>query len=614
MRIAKEEENQIKEREESISFQKEDLKSTYRTVKKIGEFTLSSTDKARLERLRPLKRKHILKRFLKTKGSIFSGEQDKAEARNLRSVRTAATGGSIGAKGKEGSPSGEAKGKCQEILKGKTEQGLSKSKEVASSKILSRAIVKESIKKSHPVALVTGNAIERAKKSFLDVIKKERETGFLLREEKEKGLQRSMMQGLLLVLLLVLKLLVLVFGLSFVVIAALCIVFTSRMGSNTAVPEGLTEFSYFLVYESGGEGLYRAVLGDGGHAFGGYQFDNRYDLQPFLQWAYEKEPVLCSGFSPFLSLSRDSLRGNRALANTWQHIYDSNPEKFSRLQDDYVKETKLEPLIAYHKKRGLDLSNRPDVVKGLCVSIHNRKGYETSSYSYITKAGVTNETSDRDFIIKLSEAFGSRGGNIHDRWLVDYSSAACGLICEKNMALSILDNQGAVPFSGEVQNKVPYYNQGDYSYVSFNGRTVATSGCGITSFSMVASYFTGKTITPEETAPWAMANGANTVINWGAFAILAPKYGVTLERQGTGPLWGGSSREIVDALWKGKLVIGSQTGGYFNPSHGGHYIVYAGITADGKIMVNDPGNRQKVGVYDQATAFSACKQYWIFSK
>lgn len=168
----------------------------------------------------------------------------------------------------------------------------------------------------------------------------------------------------------------------------------------------------------------------------------------------------------------------------------------------------------------------------------------------------------------------------------------------------------------ELFNNVPYYCQGDYPNVSFDTGTVADSGCGITSFSMVASYFTGKTITPVETAPWAMANGADTVTNWNAFYILAEHYGIKVTGQATGPLWGGSEAQAIEALRNGCLVIGSHTNGYFNPSGRGHYIVYTGVTSDGKVYVNDPASRENssAGPYDTNTAFSHCKQYWIFSK
>jgi len=614
MRIAKEDDkNRIKENEDTISFTKEGLSSTYQGVRKIGAYVLTEKDKAKFDSLRPIQRKKILKKFSKTEegnASFLKTEYDKVtrlpslreRKRKLQDIR--------------GKLNQESEQKIDNSpLKQKVKEGLQGSSSKSSVKNVSKEIAKKSLTKSTPYVLAINKVSEEGKKISKEIAKKNQEQILNRGVHRAKKTMDDIKKSITPIILFAIYFFVSFIGISGVIaIVLFAFLHTGSRRNNSAVPQGLTEFSYFLVYESGGEGLYRAVLGDSGHAFGGYQFDTRYDLQPFLQWAYQKEPTFCSSFAPYLSVSRDSLLGNQGLANAWIRIYDSDAEKFSRLQDDYVKETKLEPLIAYHKARGLDLSTRPEVVKGLCVSIHNRKGYETSSLSYISRSGVTNETSDEEFIIKVAESFGSRPGNIHDRYLVDYSSAACGLICEKNMALSILRSPPLNLEGGEVLNSVPYYNQGDYPHVGFNGRSVASSGCGITSFSMIASYFCGRAITPEETAPWAMSHGANTVTNWGAFAILAPEYGVTLESQGTGPLWGGSAQPIMNALANGKLVIGSQTGGHFNPSHGGHYIVYAGITGDGKIMVNDPGNRSKVGVYDQVTAFSHCKQFWIFTK
>ncbi|QNM08297.1 C39 family peptidase [Wansuia hejianensis] len=388
--------------------------------------------------------------------------------------------------------------------------------------------------------------------------------------------------------------------------------------------DGLTPFSYFCIYEGGAE-LYNSVMGDGGRGCGAYGFDYEYDLQPFLDYCYQYNTVKYGALYPYTSaqIAKENLYGNQNLADAWRAVYAADPTDFSRRQDTYVYDTKYLAIEAYHKARGLDLSGRPDVIKGLCTSIHNRKGMETSRYSYITQSGVSNEMSDEEFITKLCDSFGTRGGYIYERYCVDYSSGACGLLCEKNMALAILhgnygNSSGNV--GAEVINHVPYYNQGDYGHIAFNSGTVKSDGCGIVSFSMVASYFLNQNITPEETAPWAMGNGANTVTNWGAYAILASHYGITLESQKTGPLYGGSSVPIIQALQQGKLVIASHTGGYLNPSGSGHYVVYTGITNNGKITVNDPGDRAKTqesadnGGFDQTSAFSHCKQYWIFSR
>lgn len=387
------------------------------------------------------------------------------------------------------------------------------------------------------------------------------------------------------------------------------------------LPGTLNAFSFFCYYESGGD--YDC---DGGEAYGAYQLDYRYELQTFIDWCYASDKSFYSAFAPYTSSSCDksTLLNNSAFANVWHQLYKADSTKFSKAQDDFKYTYGYKPLEETAKSRyGIDLSSRPKVIQGECLSIANRKGSEYF-YRALSQSGITNETSNEEFIRKICNTFAtldgrSQGNIVYDRWLVDYSSAACGVMCEMNMALAILKGgtvSGGGTAGSERMNNVPYYCQHDYPNVAFDGGTVADSGCGITSFSMVASYFTGRSITPEETAPWAMANGADTVINWGSFSILANHYGIKMTAQVTGPLWGGDASQAINALRNGCLVIGSHTNGYFNPSGRGHYIVYTGVTTDGRVYVNDPASRENssAGAYDLNTAFSHCKQYWIFSK
>lgn len=383
------------------------------------------------------------------------------------------------------------------------------------------------------------------------------------------------------------------------------------------LPGTLNSFSFFCYYESGGN--YDSA---GGDAYGAYQLDYRYELQTFIDWCYANDNDFYSAFAPYTSSScdRSTLGNNSAFAAVWHSLYAADPTRFSKAQDDFKYEYGYKPLEAAVKSRyGIDLSKRPKVIQGECLSIANRKGSEYF-YRALSASGITDETSDEEFITKICRAFatldGRSAGNIvYDRWLVDYSSAACGNICEMNMALAILKG-GLVSGGSEKINEVPYYYQGDYGNIPYDTGTVADSGCGVTSFAMVASYFTGQSITPADAAIWGMANNADTVTNWGAFSKLASHYGVNLKAQVTGPLYGGSTSSAIQALKAGDLVIGSHTGGTFNPSGRGHYIVYTGLSADGRVFVNDPGSRErsKAGSYDINTAFKCCKQYWIFSK
>ncbi len=228
------------------------------------------------------------------------------------------------------------------------------------------------------------------------------------------------------------------------------------------VPGNLTAFTFFLLYESGGN--YDRTGGDGGRACGAYQFDYQYELQPFLIWCYEKDPVTYMRFAPFLSVSKDSLRGSAALENAWHETYASHPQKFTADQDAYAYDTKYLPLQENIKQRfGIDLSTRPDVIKGEMLSMANRKG-DVALYNAIERSGVNNQTSNEDMLIKICTAFATapldgvpRGpGNIvYDRWLTDGSSAACGKPAELTLALMILRDGTTASSASNPQSGVP---------------------------------------------------------------------------------------------------------------------------------------------------------------
>ena len=217
----------------------------------------------------------------------------------------------------------------------------------------------------------------------------------------------------------------------------------------------VTPLSYYTYYESGGR--YDAVLGGREQGCcGAYQFHYRYELQPFIDYAVNTDPVQYSMLAPYTSAnaSREELKANQGLASAWQQAYAMNPNGFKSLQDQYVYDTKWVPIRDFHAGRGLNLDSRPEVIKGLILSIHNRMGLETNSLlSIIIRSGVTNNTSDSEFISMLCDTFAAAypGSDIYDRYVVDYSSAARGFVCEKTMALNILNGEYQVSLEGNGQ-------------------------------------------------------------------------------------------------------------------------------------------------------------------
>lgn len=120
---------------------------------------------------------------------------------------------------------------------------------------------------------------------------------------------------------------------------------------------------------------------------------------------------------------------------------------------------------------------------------------------------------------------------------------------------------------------VPLLTQNDYPYIEYSQGSVETSGCGITSLCMVASYIFDKLYTPEDLAAIANADKSSNV---GKMTTAADYIGLNWVCDSS------TSREdLVNYLNEGKLVICLVKGS-------SHFVVCKGISEDGQILVNDP--------------------------
>ena len=152
-----------------------------------------------------------------------------------------------------------------------------------------------------------------------------------------------------------------------------------------------------------------------------------------------------------------------------------------------------------------------------------------------------------------------------------------------------------------------YYDQTQYDY-PYGDDTIAGSGCGPTSFAMVASTITGREITPVDAVAWCgndyYVYDVGTM--WSYFEAASKRFGVPYGGQTY------SQEEAIAAMKKGKYVISSHGPGRF--TRGGHFIVLAGIDSNGKIIVFDPnGGNHFVGVsFTAAEIAESATSYWIF--
>ena len=189
-----------------------------------------------------------------------------------------------------------------------------------------------------------------------------------------------------------------------------------------------SEMLYFCKYESSCN--YDQVLssGDGYHAMGYFQFDNRYGLGSFLKAVYNYNPSTYSA----LKVIGDrygwdvtgTTRSNGAftqlgndLNTAWHAAYKANPTEFSNLQNGWAYIDSYNGSLGARgclKAFGINLDNRPDCIKGLCwgmvnlfgagggASYINNGNYYGANW-FFKNSGINDSMSDEAFVTTLCD-------------------------------------------------------------------------------------------------------------------------------------------------------------------------------------------------------------------
>lgn len=163
-------------------------------------------------------------------------------------------------------------------------------------------------------------------------------------------------------------------------------------------------------------------------------------------------------------------------------------------------------------------------------------------------------------------------------------------------------------------DKIPLFNQLDYPDTLYGRGTIASSGCGITCAAMLASYYNDRLTLPTELA---LRFNDPKYNNLDRMNQALEYYNVPLQKMAYG-IYGW--REVIKALSNGQPVISLQYNGLF--TEGEHFIVLAGLTEDGRVIVLDPNGYNYVknpklrygfkhGFDDWQIADSS-NGYWIF--
>ena len=128
--------------------------------------------------------------------------------------------------------------------------------------------------------------------------------------------------------------------------------------------------------------------------------------------------------------------------------------------------------------------------------------------------------------------------------------------------------------------EVPLFYQTDYPDTLYSKGTIETDGCSITSLAMVATYMTGHPYLPDELAGYFGGYLGEATNNVERLEAASTALQLPWERAE-------NFHVALKALREGKVVIALMNKkSIFTDSQ--HFIVLAGMTQDGKILVNDP--------------------------
>ncbi len=199
---------------------------------------------------------------------------------------------------------------------------------------------------------------------------------------------------------------------------------TQRISSSlgTSISD---EMLFFTRFESGSSS-YAQTGGDGGRACGKYQFDVEWCLLDFVKYCYRLDPEIFARFQPYINVNKWALYHNSSFYAAWKAIYLDYPEEFKDYQDAFAKQKFYDVAERILRKNGIELSDRPDVVKGAVFSYAIQHGAYHAANAVIA-AGITKETSDSELIQKLYQYRSSQYPTYRTRYLT-----------ERNLALSIL--------------------------------------------------------------------------------------------------------------------------------------------------------------------------------
>lgn len=199
-------------------------------------------------------------------------------------------------------------------------------------------------------------------------------------------------------------------------------------GSSISPMTFSDEMLYFCKYESSCNYDQGLSSGDGYHAMGYFQFDNRYGLGSFLKAVYQYNPSKYKALKVIGDRYGWDVTGATRSNNTftrlgndlntaWHAAYKADPDEFSRLQNGWAYTEYYSGSLGARGclgAFGINLDNRPDCIKGLCWGMVNlfgagggasyiKNGNYYGANWFFKYSGINESMSDETLIVTLCD-------------------------------------------------------------------------------------------------------------------------------------------------------------------------------------------------------------------
>lgn len=181
----------------------------------------------------------------------------------------------------------------------------------------------------------------------------------------------------------------------------------------------------WAIFESG-EDSWASVSSDDGHAYGRYQFDDRYDLADFFRFCVKANPERYDAFTTFFHVDGNGkahIKNTERIPEEWSWICYTEGENFQIMQTRFAVEHYYKAAKKTLRQSGIKIGDYGPVLHGTVLSLAVRNGPYASNLSSLINTYYEG-ISEREWLAQIYAAETVKHPDQEPRWRVRQRNAA----------------------------------------------------------------------------------------------------------------------------------------------------------------------------------------------